>query len=50
VADVLAGRAGPQPSGADNLQTLALTLAAYRSAAQGSTVDMAAFVAAGAER
>ncbi|MCU0853416.1 MAG: Gfo/Idh/MocA family oxidoreductase [Rhodobacteraceae bacterium] len=50
VADVLAGRAEPQPSGADNLQTLALTLAAYRSAAQGSTVDMAAFVAAGAER
>ena len=50
VAEVLAGRADPQPSGADNLRTLALALAAYRSAARRETVDMAAFVAAGAQR
>lgn len=50
VAEVLAGRALPQPSGAHNLQTLALTLAAYRSAARDETVDIAAFVASGAQR
>jgi D-apiose dehydrogenase len=50
VVDVLAGRAAPQPSGAHNLETLALTLAAYRSAATGQTIDMRAFVAAGAVR
>jgi predicted dehydrogenase len=50
VAQVLAGRADPQPSGAHNLDTLALALAAYRSADRGETVDMAAFVAAGAKR
>jgi D-apiose dehydrogenase len=50
VAEVLAGRAEPQPSGAHNLQTLALTHAAYRSAARVETVDMTAFVASGAER
>jgi len=38
VAEVLAGRATPQPSGADNLETLALTLAAIRSAATGQSV------------
>jgi predicted dehydrogenase len=50
VAEVLAGRADPQPSGAHNLQTLALALAAYRSAEHGETVNMASFVAAGAHR
>ncbi|TVP96198.1 MAG: gfo/Idh/MocA family oxidoreductase [Roseinatronobacter sp.] len=50
VADVLAGRAEPQPSGAHNLQTLALTLAAYQSADRGRSVDMGAFVANGAIR
>ncbi len=49
VAEVLEGRAEPQPSGAHNLQTLALTLAAIRSAARGEVVDMPVFVAAGAE-
>ncbi len=48
VVDVLAGRAEPQPSGRHNLGTLALTLAARRSAARGETVDMAAFVDGGA--
>jgi D-apiose dehydrogenase len=38
--DVLAGRAKPQPSGAHNLQTLAVTLAAIRSAATGQTVNI----------
>ena len=50
VVDVLAGRDEPQPSGRHNLGTLALTLAAYRSAARDETVDMAAFVAGGAQR
>lgn len=50
VADVLAGRAEPQPSGAHNLDTLALALAAYRSADRNETVDMADFVASGAKR
>lgn len=50
VAEVLDGRAEPQPSGADNLRTLALALAAYRSAERREVVDMAAFVAGGAER
>ncbi len=43
VAQVLAGRADPQPSGAHNLETLALTQAAIRSAQTGQAVDMAAF-------
>lgn len=50
VVDVLAGRADPQPSGAHNLHTLSLTLAAYRSAARGESVTMADFVAGGAVR
>lgn len=50
VVEVLAGRTEPQPSGRHNLDTLALTLAAYRSAARGEMVDMAAFVAGGARR
>lgn len=50
VVEVLRGEVEPQPSGAHNLETLALTLAAYRSAARGETVDMAAFVAAGCPR
>lgn len=50
VAEVLAGRAEPQPSGAHNLQTLALTLAAYQATSRGNSVDMAAFVASGAIR
>jgi predicted dehydrogenase len=36
--DVLAGRAEPQPSGLHNMETLALTLAAIRSAETGETV------------
>jgi predicted dehydrogenase len=40
VAEVLAGRAEPQPSGAHNRDTLAVTLAAIRSAATGRTVMM----------
>lgn len=40
-ADVLHGRASPQPSGADNLHTLALSLAAYDAAARKQTIEMA---------
>jgi len=50
VVDVLRGTAEPQPSGAHNLETLALTLAAARSAERGETVDLAAFTAAGCPR
>ncbi len=38
VLDVLAGRAEPQPSGAHNIGTLAVTLAAIRSASIGQVV------------
>jgi predicted dehydrogenase len=48
VVEVLRGRAEPQPSGAHNLATLAMALAAYRSAETGRTIDLAAFVAEGA--
>lgn len=48
VCDVLSGRADPQPSGAHNLTTLAMALAAYRSAETGRSVDMDAFIAEGA--
>jgi predicted dehydrogenase len=41
VADVLHGRAPPQPSGADNLLTLALSLAAYDAVALKQTINMA---------
>jgi D-apiose dehydrogenase len=47
VAEVLAGRADPSPSGAHNLETLAVTLAAIRSSKTGATVDVAAFSAGG---
>ncbi len=50
VVDVLAGRDEPQPSGRHNLETLAMALAAYRAAARGETVDLAAFVAGGCVR
>jgi predicted dehydrogenase len=40
VVDVLHGRAEPQPSGADNLKTLALALASYESAQTGGTIAM----------
>ena len=40
VVDVLDGTAEPQPSGAHNLKTLAIALAAYEAAASGSTVDL----------
>lgn len=50
VVDVLAGRAEPQPSGAHNIETLAMTLAAYRSADTGRAVDLASFVVEGALR
>ena len=39
--EVLEGRADPQPSGAHNLETLAVTLAAIRSARTGQAVDVA---------
>ena len=41
VVDVLDGRAEPQPSGAHNLGTLAIALAAYESAETGRTVAVA---------
>lgn len=40
VLEVLAGRAEPQPSGAHNLGTLAVTLAAIRSARTGQAEDV----------
>ena len=43
VVEVLAGRAAPQPSGADNLKTLALALASYTSAETGAPVAMAGY-------
>ncbi|WP_245944097.1 Gfo/Idh/MocA family protein [Acuticoccus kandeliae] len=48
VVDVLRGNAEPQPSGAHNLETLAMAFAAYRSAETGRTVDIDAFIAEGA--
>jgi len=48
VVDVLAGRAEPQPSGAHNLVTLAMALAAYRSAETGASVNIRDFIAGGA--
>lgn len=50
VVAVLDGRAAPQPSGRHNLETLAITLACYRSAARRETVDLARFIAAGCPR
>ncbi|HET9068321.1 MAG TPA: Gfo/Idh/MocA family oxidoreductase [Amaricoccus sp.] len=50
VVDVLDGAAEPQPSGRHNLETLAMTLACYRSAARRETVDLAAFIAGGCRR
>lgn len=41
VVDVLNGKADPQPSGADNLNTLALTLASYDAMAEGRLIDIA---------
>ena len=40
VLDVLCGKTEPQPSGADNLKTLALALAAYEAADKHITIDM----------
>ncbi len=40
VIAALHGEISPQPSGADNLKTLALALASYESAALGRTIDM----------
>lgn len=45
--DVLEGRAEPEPSGAHNLETLAVTLAAIRSARTGQAVDVAALLREG---
>ena len=50
VVDVLRGEAEPQPSGRHNLDTLAMTLAAYRSAARDEIVDLDRFVAEGCPR
>ena len=41
VVDVLNGKTHPQPSGADNLNTLALTLASYDAMAEGRLIDIA---------
>jgi D-apiose dehydrogenase len=41
VLDVLNGKAAAQPSGEDNLKTLALALAAYESSAESKTISMA---------
>ncbi len=49
VVAVLDGRAEPQPSGRHNLGTLAITLAAIRSARSGETVRIADFVAGGCQ-
>lgn len=43
-ADVLRGRVEPQPSGEDNLRTVALALAAYESALKGVTISMSAWM------
>lgn len=40
VLDVLEGRTIPQPSGADNLKTLALALACYEAALQSRTIQV----------
>ena len=45
--DTLDGLSLPQPSGAHNLETLALTLAAIQSAHSGQAIEIAAFRAAG---
>jgi predicted dehydrogenase len=50
VVEVLRGEAEPQPSGRHNLETLAMALAAYRSAARDEVVDLEAFVAGGCAR
>lgn len=47
VVDVLAGRAEPQPSGAHNLETLAVTFACIRAARRRETVALAPFIAEG---
>ncbi|MEO1249316.1 MAG: Gfo/Idh/MocA family oxidoreductase [Pseudomonadota bacterium] len=41
VVDVLNGKAEPQPSGRDNLNTLALTLASYDAMQHGRLIDIA---------
>lgn len=45
--EVMEGRVAPQPSGAHNLDTLAVTLAAIRSAETGRTMGLAEFRARG---
>ncbi len=50
VVEVLRGAAEPQPSGRHNLVTLAMALAAYRSAARGEVVDLPGFVTGGCVR
>jgi predicted dehydrogenase len=47
VVEVLAGRAEPQPSGANNLETLAVTLACIRAGRRRETVALAPFIAGG---
>lgn len=44
VVDVLNGRTTPQPSGADNLKTLAMSLAAYEAAANDTVIDLRGWV------
>lgn len=48
VVDVLAGRAEPQPSGAHNLQTLTMALAAYHSAENAHRIRISEFGPRGA--
>jgi predicted dehydrogenase len=45
VVAVMQGHGAPQPSGAHNMETLAVTLAAIRAAATGQTVSVAAVLA-----
>ncbi|WP_299681524.1 Gfo/Idh/MocA family oxidoreductase [uncultured Roseobacter sp.] len=45
VVDVLNGKTHPQPSGADNLKTLALALASYDAMQSASVIDMKAWEA-----
>jgi predicted dehydrogenase len=40
VVDILDGRAQPQPSGADNLRTLTMSLAAYEAAATDRVINL----------
>jgi predicted dehydrogenase len=44
VVKVIEGKTDPQPTGQDNVETLALALAAYDAAKNQSTIDMKQWV------